>query len=280
MKKIAFVTGATEGIGKATAIGLAKKGYKVIVHGRNATKTKNTVEEIKQLTGTNDVDYLLADLSSLTEVKALPEAYKAKYNRLDVLINNAAAMFAEKQVSKEGHEMMFAVNYLALVTLTHNLLDIIKTTPSSRIVNLSSVAYKTAKPNFDDVNCESSYNMMRDYSNSKLYVLYYSLDLADRLNGTGVTVNVVHPGGVKTQLARDFKGPLKWIFSIMMPLFFISVEKGAETSIFVATDESLNNTTGKYFVKNKPEPLKPIGTSEQNRKRLEEITRKLLSNFL
>jgi NAD(P)-dependent dehydrogenase (short-subunit alcohol dehydrogenase family) len=280
MKKIVLITGATEGIGKATAVGLAKQGYHVVLHGRNESKLKQTVLEIKNSVLTDDVDYMLADFSSLQEVKVLADNFKAKYSRLDVLINNAGAMFADRQVSKNGYEMMLAVNYLALVTLTQNLLGLLHTTAQSRIVNVSSVSYKTAQPNFNDIESKNNYNMMRTYGNTKLYILYYTLDLADKLRETGITVNAVHPGGVRTQLARDFKGPLKWLFSIMMPLFFKSIEKGAETSIFVATDERLNNLTGKYFVNKKEEALKAIGFNEPNRKQLATITEKYVKDFV
>jgi NAD(P)-dependent dehydrogenase (short-subunit alcohol dehydrogenase family) len=274
--KIVLVTGATEGIGKATALQLADKGYRVVIHGRNAAKAQAVVDEIKQVTGNADIDYLLADLSSLARVKEFTQAFQEKYDRLDILINNAAAMFTKRQSSQDGHEMMLAVNYLALVMLTENLLGLIKKTPGARIVNLSSTSYKVAKFDIQDIECRQHYNMMTDYGNSKLYVLYYSLDLAERLKPFNVPVNAVHPGGVRTQLARDFQGPLKYLFALMMPLFFISPAKGAKTSVFVATDETIANITGKYFVNMKKEKLQAIGYDLNNRQALQEFTMKAL----
>lgn len=274
--KVVLITGATEGVGKATAAALAQQGYQVVLHGRNEAKTKAVQQEIISQTGNKRVDYLLADFSSLKEVQHLAQTFREKYPRLDVLINNAAAMFSERQVSQDGFEMMFAVNYLATYLLTELLLPLITATPDSRIIILSSVGYKSAKPDLEDLQATQKYNMQNDYFNSKLYCLYYALDLAQRLKNTGTTVNAVHPGGVRTQLARDFKGGMKILFSVMMPLFFISPEKGAETSVYVATSLALKGVTGKYFTAKKVENLKPIGQDADKRQLLSLKTKELL----
>jgi NAD(P)-dependent dehydrogenase (short-subunit alcohol dehydrogenase family) len=279
-RKIALVTGATEGIGKATAKGLLEKGFTVIIHGRNAQKLADTAQELKKLTGSEAVETLQADLSSLREVKAMADLVRSKYECLNVLINNAGTMMSERSLSKDGHEMMLATNYLAVVVLTEQLLPLLRSTPHARIINLSSVSYKTAKPDFNDLQCVKNYDMMRQYGNTKLFDLYYTLDLAERLKNTGITVNAVHPGGVRTHLARDFSGVLKYAFAVMMPLFFISTEKGASTSVYLASDGALKDITGKYFVKNKPETLKPIGHDAENRKQLWEKTWQLVSSYL
>jgi NAD(P)-dependent dehydrogenase (short-subunit alcohol dehydrogenase family) len=276
MEKIALITGATEGIGKETARGLLRKGFKVVLHGRNKEKLQQTIIELSQEVSQPDVAYIIADFSDLQSVQRMVQEFTATYSRLDILINNAAAMFTNRHLSKDGNEMMLQINYFALVVLTEGLLALIEATPNSRIVNLSSVGYKMAKPNWSDFNFEKSYVMQRDYFNTKLYVLYYTLDLADRLASKHIPVNAVHPGGVRTQLARDFKGVMKILFAIMMPVFFISPAKGAATSIFVATDSNIGQTSGNYFVKSKPEKLLPIATDLSNRKKLRELTNKIL----
>ncbi len=274
--KIALVTGATEGVGKATAIGLARLGYRVILHGRNAEKARAAQVEVIEKSGNTAVDVMLADFASLDAVRQLARTVSQTYPRLDVLVNNAAGMFAERQTSQDGFEMNLAVNHLAPFLLTHLLLDSLKAAPAARVVNVSSSGYKQAKPDFADLQAERGYAMQAVYFNSKLFTLYFTLGLAERLRGTGVTVNAVHPGGVRTQLARDFRGPMKWLFAVMMPLFFISPEKGAETSVFAATAPELDGVTGRYFTKKKEEPLQPIGLDAENRRRLWEISEKLV----
>jgi NAD(P)-dependent dehydrogenase (short-subunit alcohol dehydrogenase family) len=280
MKKIILITGATDGIGKATAKALLLQKHKVILHGRSATKVQQTINELKELTGSNEMDSYVCDLSDLRLVKQMAAEIKTKYNTLDVLINNAGAMLSSKSITNEGHEMMFAINYLAVVVLTENLLPLLKATPNARIVNLSSVSYKTAKPNFEDLSCDKEYDMMKQYGNTKLYDLYYTLDLAEKLKGTTVTVNAAHPGGVRTQLARDFKGSLKYIFAIMMPLFFTSVEKGASTSVHLATSTEVAGESGGYYVKSKLEAIKEIGLNAENRKQLSSKTTELIGQYL
>lgn len=274
--KIALVTGATEGVGKATALGLARLGYRVILHGRNPEKTRAVQAELISTSGNSSVDVVLADFASLDAVRQLARTVSETYPYLDVLINNAAGMFAERQTSQDGLEMNLAVNHLAPFLLTHELLDCLKAAPAARVVNLSSVDYKLAKPDFDDLQAGLGYSMMPAYHNSKLFTIYFTLELAERLRGTPVTVNAVHPGGVRTQLARDFRGPLKWLFAVMMPLFFISPEKGAETTVFVAIAPSLNGVTGRYFTKKKEEALQPIALDAANRRRLWAESEKLV----
>jgi NAD(P)-dependent dehydrogenase (short-subunit alcohol dehydrogenase family) len=274
--KIALITGATEGVGKATAVGLAQRGYRVLLHGRNPEKARAAQAEVIATSGNAAVDVVLADFASLDAVRQLAGEVSQTYPRLDVLVNNAAGMFAERQTSADGLEMNLAVNHLAPFLLTHLLLDSLKAAPAARIVNVSSSGYKQAKPDFTDLQAERGYAMQSVYFNSKLFTLYFTLDLAERLRGTGITVNAVHPGVVRTQLARDFRGPMKWLFAVMMPLFFISPEKGAETSVFAATAPELDGVTGRYFTKKKEEAIRPIGLDAVNRRELWERSEKLV----
>lgn len=278
--KTMLITGATEGVGKATARALAQQGHRLILHGRNTDKLNAVVAEIKAATGNANLHPIVADFTSLAAVRQMADTIRQEYDHLDVLINNAAAMFSSRTVSADGFERMIAVNYFAVYVLTENLLPLLKAAPSARIVMLSSVGYKSAKPNFDDFFAERSYAMQRDYFNSKLYDLYYALDLAERLRPDGIVVNAVHPGGVRTQLARDFRGPMRVLFNLMMPLLFIPPERGAETSVYVATAPELTNVTGKYFVKKQEETLTPIGTDPTNRERLRVLTKQYVGQYV
>lgn len=278
--KTILITGATEGVGKATAYALARQGHRLILHGRSADKLAAVLAGLKSATGNPHLEPILADFSSLAAVNTMAGTLLGQYDRLDVLINNAGAMFSGRQVSQDGFERMVAVNYFAPYLLTEKLLPLLRVTPGSRIVNLSSVGYKSAKPDFDDFMAERQYDMQRDYFNSKLYGLYHTLDLAERLKADGITVNAVHPGGVRTQLARDFKGGMKFLFNLLMPLLFISPEKGAETSVYAATADEVAGVTGQYFVRKKPEKLLPIGTDAGNRERLRTLTHQYLTPYL
>jgi NAD(P)-dependent dehydrogenase (short-subunit alcohol dehydrogenase family) len=270
MKNI-VITGATEGIGKATAIALAADaGVRLILHGRSESKLSVVKEELEKVHGTGRVDTVVADFASLREVKSLGERLRDAYPTIDVLINNVGAMFSERGETVDGFERTFAVNYLAPTLLTELLHA--RMAPQGRIINLSSVGYKSAKPDFDDLQSRRSYKMMPAYFNAKLFNLYYTLSLAERLRGSGITVNAAHPGGVRTQLARDFKGPLRFLFSLMMPLFFIPPAKGAETSVYLACSPDVRTVSGRYFVKCKSEMLTPIGEHQGNRERLRELT--------
>jgi NAD(P)-dependent dehydrogenase (short-subunit alcohol dehydrogenase family) len=209
-------------------------------------------------------------------VRQLANDVTAATEKLDVLINNAAAMFSTRRVTSDGFEANFGINCLAPTLLTLMLLPQLLARLGSRIVNLSSVGYKQAKPNFADLQAEIGYSMQGSYFTSKLFNLYTTLALAERLPAGATTVNAAHPGGVRTQLARDFKGPMKWIFAVLMPVLFISPERGAATSVYLATDPEVDGVTGQYFVKCKPEALKEIG---KDRARREKVW-KLLLQFL
>jgi NAD(P)-dependent dehydrogenase (short-subunit alcohol dehydrogenase family) len=264
MPRTMLITGATEGIGQATALALAAKGHRLIVHGRNPDKAARVLDEARRRGAHAESTVVLADFDSLEAVSALAEQVGPLAP--DVVINNAAAMFSTRRTTRDGFEANWGVNVLAPSLLTLKLLAGLKTRPGARIVNLSSVGYQQARPDFDDLQSERAYSMQAAYFTSKLFNLYFTLELAQRL-GPAVTVNAVHPGGVQTQLARDFRGPMKWLFALMMPVFFSSPEKGAETSVFLADDASVASTTGQYFVKRTAEALKPIGTNADHRAR-------------
>jgi Dehydrogenases with different specificities (related to short-chain alcohol dehydrogenases) len=246
--KICLVTGATNGIGKATAQALAKMGATVVIVGRKAPKTAQIVEEIRAASGNKNVDSLLADLSSQKEVRRLAEEFKSKYPSLHVLLNNAGGTFRTRQLSVDGIEMTFALNHLAYFLLTNLLLDRITASASARIISVSSDAHSGGKIEFDNLQGERSYSGFGPYGNSKLANILFTIELARRLEGTGVTVNALHPGLVNTGFGKNNPGLLMKIMGIIIPLVARSPEKGAETSIYLASSAEVKNITGKYFV--------------------------------
>ncbi len=245
--KVCLITGGTNGIGKSTAHGLARMGATVVIVGRNAQKTSQVVEEIRAASGNNTVDSLLADLSSRQEVRRLANEFKSKYSHLHVLLNNAGAVFMQRQLSVDGIEMTFALNHLAYFLLTNLLLDKIQASAPARIINVSSGAHTSGKIEFDNLQGERDYSP-RAYDNSKLANILFTMELARRLEGTGVTVNALHPGFASTGFGKNNPGFLMKIIRAVVPLIARSPEKGAETSIYLASSPEVQSITGKYFI--------------------------------
>lgn len=244
--KICLVTGGTNGIGKSTALELARMGATVVIVGRDAQKTSEVVQELRAASGNPNVDSLLADLSSQQEVRRLAHEFKNKYSQLHVLLNNAGAVFMQRQLSVDGIEMTFALNHLASFLLTNLLLDTIKASAPARIVNVSSNAHITGKIEFDNLQGERRYSP-RSYENSKLANILFTLELARRLDGTGVTVNALHPGFVATGFAKNNGKVIAALVSVFAPLVARSPAKGAATSIYLASSPDVVSMTGKYF---------------------------------
>jgi NAD(P)-dependent dehydrogenase (short-subunit alcohol dehydrogenase family) len=245
--KVCLITGGTSGIGKSTAHELARMGATVVIVGRNAQKTSQVVEEIRAASGNNTVDSLLADLSSQQEVRRLANEFESKYSHLHVLLNNAGAVFMQRQLSVDGIEMTFALNHLAYFLLTNLLLDKIKASAPARIINVSSGAHTSGKIEFDNLQGERNYSS-RAYGNSKLATILFTMELARRLEGTGVTVNALHPGFASTGFGKNNPGFLMKIIRAVVPLIARSPEKGAETSIYLASSPEVQSITGKYFI--------------------------------
>jgi NAD(P)-dependent dehydrogenase (short-subunit alcohol dehydrogenase family) len=244
--KICLVTGGTNGIGKSTAQELARMGATVVIVGRDAQKTSEVVQGIRAASGNPNVDSLLADLSSQQEVRRLAHEFKNKYSQLHVLLNNAGAVFMQRQLSVDDIEMTFALNHLASFLLTNLLLDVIKASAPARIINVSSNAHTTGKIEFDNLQGERNYSP-RVYENSKLANILFTMELARRLEGTGVAVNALHPGFTATGFAKNNGKVMATLVSIFAPLVARSPEKGAEMSIFLASSPSVEGMTGKYF---------------------------------
>ncbi len=243
-----LITGATNGIGKETAIELAQMGASVVMVARDERRGRATQSEVKERTGA-DADLLLADLASLADVRKLADEYRSRHDNLHVLINNAGAYNAQREVSKDGYEMTIAVNHLAHFLLTDLLLDVIKASAPARIINVSSGAHSGAKIDFDDLQSEHSYNLagMRAYGQSKLANVLFTNELARRLDGANVTVNSLHPGVVRTGFGKNTGGFMRAVFAVLQTVgrpFILSPAKGAETSIYLASSPEVETTTG------------------------------------
>ncbi len=255
--KICLVTGATSGIGQVTARALAEQGAHVIIVGRNQAKCSATVNQIQQQTGNRAVEYLLADLSSQSAVRQLAQEFKNRYQQLHVLVNNAGAIFFQRQVTVDGIEMTFGLNHLGCFLLTWLLLDVIRASAPARIVNVASRAHERARINFDDLQGTKSYNAMRAYGQSKLANILFTYELARRLAETRVTANALHPGVVGTGFAAN-NGSLVRLGLRLYRFFVLSPEQGAETSIYLATSPEIQSITGRYFVDKQAVSSSPV----------------------
>ncbi len=265
--KVCLITGGTDGIGRVTAEALAQAGANLTIVARNPQKTAAVVKEIQEKTGNQEVAYLLGDLSVQSEVRRVAEEFRQQHDQLHVLINNAGAMFINHQVSRDGIEMTFALNHLAYFLLTNLLLDLLISSAPARIINVSSGAHIGGKISFEDLRNPSSYSGWRAYSQSKLANILFTYELARRLQGTGVSVNTLHPGFVATNFGRSNGGFFDPLFRLAQ-VFAISPEKGAQTSIYLATSTEVEGITGKYFSKQKPVASSNASYNEETARKL------------
>jgi retinol dehydrogenase 12 len=248
--KVCMVTGATSGVGLVTAQALAHQGATLIVVGRNPERGAATVSRIQHETGNSAVELISADLSAQAQVRRLASEVQRRFTRLDVLINNAGALFLRRQLSPDGLEMTFALNHLAYFLLTNLLLDHLKASPAARIVNVSSEAHRGARLDFADLQGQHRYRGWRAYARSKLANILFTYALARRLEGTSVVANALHPGFVATNFGRNNRG-ITAILWRMLQLAAISPEEGAQTIIHLASSAAVKDITGAYFVKKK-----------------------------
>ncbi len=275
--KIILITGATSGIGKVTATELAKTGSHIILLARNKDKALQTKNEIIATTGNENVDIFIADLSSLQDVRNVAKQVNAKYERLDVLINNAGLILGSKrEVSLDGNELTLATNHLGPFLLTALLLDLVKKSKEGRIINLSSEAYKIGKVDFENIQLMKGYSAMRAYGNSKLDNLLFTKELDRRIkqNKLNISTNAVHPGVVRTGFGKSSDGLAGFIFKTFQP-FFTTPEKGAETSIYLATSPETTQISGEYFKNKKITKTNGKLVNEVNQKELWKISETL-----
>jgi NAD(P)-dependent dehydrogenase (short-subunit alcohol dehydrogenase family) len=261
--KICIVTGANSGIGKETAKALAARGARVVMVCRNEERGRLAQEEIIHKTGSDQVDLLLADLSSVAELKRLAETITDRYPQVDVLINNAGNFFMSRQLNNDGIEMTFAVNYLAPFMLSNLLLPNLKASGRGRIIIVSSRNQSFGK--FDLENYDFSnrlYNGLQAYANSKLMTVIFTREMARRLKETNITINAAHPGDVVTNIGMHDNN---WFFKMIWRLkcmFNVPVEKGAETPIYLATAPEIETVSGHYFAKKKIARHNPVANRE------------------
>jgi NAD(P)-dependent dehydrogenase (short-subunit alcohol dehydrogenase family) len=267
--KVCVVTGATSGIGQIAATELARSGAHVVIVGRSAAKCADTQTQIRAARPDAPVDTLVADLSSLAETRRLAEEIRQRYPRLDVLLNNAGAMFWKRSESVDGIERTFALNHLSYFVLTNLLLPVLSQSLPARIVNVASDAHKGVSINFDDIQFKQKYSGWKAYQQSKLANILFTYELARRIEGTRVTANTLHPGFVSTNFLQVFNdAPAGWLIRKLAPLVALSPEQGARTSIYLASSPDVEGISGQYFVKEKPATSSPQSRDQAAAERL------------
>lgn len=265
MKKLIMITGATDGIGKITATELAQKGHHIIIHGRNEDKAKRVVNEIKQITGNEEVEYLVADLFSMDAISRMVKKFNDKFDHLDVLINNAGAVLNDKRyVTKDGFEGTLALNVMAPLLLSQLLLPKLRNSKESRIINMSSGTHRLAKPDMSDLNLEKVPSGQARYGIAKLFVIWNTQHMSALLQKNrihNVTVNASHPGAVATNFGQNSNnGWLNdFIYKASLKLarwLRLDPRKGAVTNIYLADSDTVQGITGKFY-NNKKHQIKP-----------------------
>jgi NAD(P)-dependent dehydrogenase (short-subunit alcohol dehydrogenase family) len=250
--KTVLITGGTGGIGKAAAIALASLGARVGITGRDRVRAELAAAEVRHESGNPAVDVFVADLSSQAEVRRMAGEVLAAYPRLDVLLNNVGGFWAHRHVTADGLEHTFALNHLAPFLLTSLLLERLKASAPARIVTVSSGAQSMGRIDFDDLMGEGKYSGQRAYNQSKLANVMFTYELARRLEGSGVTATVLHPGVTSTGFgAEDTARGWGPIIAVMRP-FMKKPEQGAETSVYLASSPEAEGLTGQYFANRTP----------------------------
>jgi NAD(P)-dependent dehydrogenase (short-subunit alcohol dehydrogenase family) len=272
--KVILITGGTSGIGKAAATALAGMGATVVITGRNEERGKRALQEIREESGNDGVELILADLTVQDEVRRLAEELRERHNQLEVLVNNAGLVLSERTETPDGIETQLAINHLAPFLLTNLLLDLLKESAPSRIVTVSSDAHRWAKIDLDDLQSRKRYRGMQVYGKTKLANIMFTYELAERLEGTGVTANCMHPGGVNTNFGNNQGGPMNLLFRLFKP-FMRSPEQGADTLIYLASSPAVEGMTGKYLADRKVKAASDAAYDETTRKRLWEASEEL-----
>ena len=271
--KRVVVTGASRGIGRETALAIGRMGADISLVVRDEARGNTVAEEVRALGA--EVDVFVADLSSMADIRRMAEGLLAKHDRIDVLVNNAGALLMDRQVTKDGYEATFATNHLGYFLLTELLLDAVKKAPAGRIVNVASDAHHRGTIDFGDLMSEKGYAGWRAYGASKLANILFTSELARRIEGTGVTANSLHPGVIASGFALNNKGIVGTLWKLMSP-FLMSSENGAKTTVFLATDASVAQVSGKYFSKCKQKTPSREARDASVATRLWEVSEKLV----
>ncbi len=263
--KIVLITGGTSGIGKAAATALAAMGAEVVVTGRNRGRGEAALAEIRRASDSEKVSLMLADLAVQAEVRELADKFKARYDRLDVLVNNAGLIQSRRTETPEGIEFTLAVNHLAPFLLTNLLLDLLKSSAPSRIITVASEARRQAEIDLDDLQSERRYRAFPVYGMTKLANILFTYELADRLRKTGVVANCVHPGGVNTDFGNNNRSLGILLFRAIKP-FMRTSQRGADTVIYLASSPAAGEMSGKYLMDRKEvSPAQPRDKGLQQR---------------
>ena len=268
--KTILVTGATDGIGKQTAIELARRGWKVLIHGRDKARGAKVLDEINRDNCNENLVLYLADFSSFADVKRMADEIKREQDNLHVLVNNAGTFSKDKLITKDGLEMSFAVNHLAPFLLTMLLLDLLKASAPARIINVSSGAHRNiTEVDFGNLQAEKYYDGFEAYGLSKLGNVLFTNELAKRLAGSGVTANSLHPGVISTKMQRASYN-----------LDGADVEEGARTSIYLATSPEVEGITGKYYSRMVEKPTSDLAQDKKLQEKFWKISEELLEGYL
>lgn len=272
MNKRVLITGATSGIGLETAKALANLNFDVTIIGRNEEKLKQVVNSLSN--SSIEVDYIVADLSLMKDVQKAADTFKNRHTSIDVLINNAGLIAKEYHCSIEGFEESFATNHLAPFLLTNLLLGQLMASDNARVINISSAAHNIGKINFNDIMFKNKFSSSASYAQAKLANILFTYELSRRLKGTRCTVNCLHPGVVNSNFSEGLNPFYKFFWRLFTP-FLLSTQKGAETTIYLATSEFVQNVSGKYFVNKKEKTSSTLSYDENTAKRLWEYSEKL-----
>lgn len=267
--KVCVVTGANSGIGKMTAVGLAKAGATVVMACRDLGRSSEALAEVRALSGSDQVHLMRLDLASQGSIRAFVEAFTQRFDRLDVLVNNAGVASPARKLTADGFELHFGINHLGSFLLTTLLLPVLERTAPSRVLVVAGSASKSGKINWDDLQYEKNYSIMRAGGQSKLANLMFVRALAQRAQG--VTVNALDPGNTSTGITRELPAPVRGL----MGLLFKSPEKGARTSIYLATSPEVAGVTGKYFKDSREIQPNPAALDDNAVRRLWQISEQL-----
>ena len=273
--KTVVITGATSGIGQVAAVRLAEMGARLVLVARDAARGEATLARLQAANpgALHQVHY--GDLSSIADTKRIAQTIAAAEPRIDVLANNAGALFGSRRETAEGLERTFATNHMAYFVLTHGLAERLRATPGARVVSTASDAHRGARLDFDDLQARRGYGSFKVYGRSKLANILFTRELARRLAGTGVTANCLHPGFVATRFGDQSGGMIQYVIGAAKKLFAISEAKGAETIVYLASAPEVAQTTGLYYYKCRPATPTAAAQDDDAAKRLWQESEKL-----
>lgn len=273
--KTILVTGATSGIGLEAAAAFAGAGARTIIVGRNSRKTDAVLAQLRQRSGSRDVEALLCDFASQAAIRSLAQTLYDHYDRLDVLVNNAGTVYARRTLTEDGIEATFAVNHLGYFMLTNLLLELLARSAPARIVNVASTEHYRGTLDFDDLGFEHGYSILKAYARSKLANVLFTRQLAKELTGMDVTVNAVHPGVVATHIWDGAPAWTRPIFAVVKPLFMSTPAQGAEKIVYLATSPEVADLSGRYFENNRPRDPSALARDDALAERLWEESERL-----